>query len=129
MSKYNIILKRVFSLHNNGIAPYLKETQIRAEIVDDEMKLEKSLKKLDESQSMSQVDLDASQKKVAMSQRKLEASRRKLDTYMSSRKIIQDGVDSSNHEAHAVDDEIKGPSKDEEFEEFTQILSTPQKPE
>ena len=80
-----------------GTAPYLKDTQIKSEIIDSQAKLEKSQRKLEETQRkhelgssnshITQEDIDKSKRKVMLSQMKLQESQRKLEKLIGSRGI------------------------------------------
>ena len=130
--------KQLFSRY--GTAPYLKETQIKAEIYDSQMKLEVSQRRLEESRldstrRINQDDIDNSQKKVLQSERKLMEAQSKLENYKSSRNMIdnrtQDEVNGVNGETPTLDIEemVETAKDDREFQEFMAIVSTPQKPE
>ena len=114
-----------------GTAPYLKETQIKSEIMDSQAKLDESKRKLDETQRkhdlgssnshITQEDIEKSQKKVMLSQMKLQESQRKLEKLIGSRGI-QNEVDDSNGKTDDVDDKNKGDrAKDEAIGEFSEI--------
>jgi hypothetical protein len=130
--------KQLFSRY--GTAPYLKETQIKAEIYDSQMKLEVSQRRLEESRldstrRINQDDIDNSQKKVLQSERKLMEAQSKLENYKSSRNMIdnrtQDEVNGVNGETPTLDIEemVETAKDDREFQEFMAVVSTPQKPE
>ena len=137
--------KQLFSRY--GTAPYLKETQIKAEIYDSQMKLEVSQRRLEVSQRrleesrldstrrINQDDIDNSQKKVLQLERKLMEAQSKLENYKSSRNMIdnrtQDEVNGVNGETPTLDIEemVETAKDDREFQEFMAIVSTPQKPE
>ena len=130
--------KQLFSRY--GTAPYLKETQIKAEIYDSQMKLEVSQRRLEESRldstrRINQDDIDNSQKKVLQSERKLMEAQSKLENYKSSRNMIdnrtQDEVNGVNGETPTLDIEemVETAKDDREFQEFMAVVSTPQTPE
>ncbi|KAL3762641.1 hypothetical protein ACHAW5_007212 [Stephanodiscus triporus] len=128
----------IYNFDPNGVmAPYLKETQIKAEIYDSQMKLEASLKELERSQRSSNItdtDVDASQRKVAKSRQKLMESQKKLEIFTSSRTMVgsssQDKVGDINGKTSTVDKEDGVESADDkDFNEFMEMVSTPQNPE
>jgi hypothetical protein len=120
----------------------LKETQIKAEVYDSQMKLEASLKELERSQrkldksssTISEENINTSQRKVAKSQQKLTEAQMKLENFTSSRKLVesssQDEAGDINGKASTVDNEdVVESADDKDFNEFMEMVSTPQKSE
>ena len=95
------------------------------------MKLEASQKKLEAIQrkldnstgtDVTPNDLNITQMKVAKAQQNLTNSLRKLETFNSSRGITFNS--SSQDKVDAIES-----ADDKEFQEFVEMVSTPQKPE
>ena len=116
-------------------APYLKVTQIKAEIYDSQMKLEVLQRRLSESQRnlgstrhITQDYVDNSQKKVLKSDRKLMEAQSKLENFLRSNtdNRAQDEVNGVDGATPTLDNEemVETAKDDKEFQEFMKVVST-----